>query len=61
MTCINGGEDRTITRTIIGPDGKVTVITITIKDDGRIIIDRIENLGNTGTFDNVGYLEVLTP
>lgn len=61
MTCINGGEDRTITRTIIGPDGKVTVITITIKDDGRIIIDRIENLGNTGKFDNVGYLEVLTP
>lgn len=42
LSFINGGKEVIVTKTIINPDGTTITITTTIKDDGTVIVDRVE-------------------
>lgn len=41
MALLMGGGDVSVSRTITYPDGKKVIITVTIKDDGSTVEDRI--------------------
>lgn len=42
MLQVVGGKDLVQSKTIYYPDGKIVIITTTIKDDGKVIVDRQE-------------------
>ncbi len=42
MLQVVGGKDLVQSKIIYYPDGKIVIITTTIKDDGRVIVDRQE-------------------
>lgn len=41
MALLMGGGDVSVSRTITYPDGKKVMITVTIKDDGSTVEDRV--------------------
>jgi len=41
MALLMGGGDVSVSKTITYPDGKKVMITVTIKDDGSTVEDRV--------------------